>query len=183
MTDEKKRGRVLASQKAAAAVVGKRAISLTIGLLRAKIARDGTRQILSRLADASVQEEQLRSEAADEALKLEATDFSRADSLYSLYLGLLYAVVEKWREWGFADPDVDRLAADGRITSLRKYRNVIFHCGHYDHKDMTGAAEQAGMLEWADDLYMALETFFKKWHAAPEAAVVAHLKRTGGQAK
>lgn len=174
-----KADRIKKAQLAAVERIGKRAISLTIGVLRARILRESLELALERLAQLRRTEDDLRAEAADSALRVEPTDASRLDSLYAFYLGALYAVVEKWRQWGFADPAVDSLLADAeRVKLLKRHRHAIFHADHYDHKDVVALAERHDMTPWADELQGALVTFFAAWHQDPNSHVLEHLKRT-----
>ncbi len=174
-----KEDRIRAGQEAAIARVGKRAISLTVALLRVKVLRESLQPALDRLAATGRSDADLRAEAADQALRIEPTDAARVDSLYSVYLGVLYAVVEKWQAWDFSDPSVDSKVDDDRVASLKKHRNAIFHADHYDHKAITTLAERENVIEWADKLYATLEAFFREWHKNPEQHVKTHLQRTG----
>ena len=174
-----KADRVKANQLAAAERIGKRAISLTVALLRAKILRETLAEPLNRQAASSRSADTLRAEAADQALQLQPTDASRVDSLYSFYLGALYAVVEKWRDWDFADAAVDTLLADEeRVEVLEKHRHAIFHATHYDDEAITVLAEPQDMIPWADELESALEEILVAWHLDPAPHVRAHLQRT-----
>lgn len=175
-----KADRIRAAQIAAVERVGKRAISLTIAVLRAKILRESLQPFLDRLAVSGRTDADLRAEAADSALRLEQTDASRLDSLYAFYLGALYSVVEKWRQWAFTDRAVDTLLADdSRVRLLEGHRNAIFHADHYDHNDVVALAERHDMIPWADELLAALGHFFAGWHADPNRHVTEHLERTG----
>ncbi|HYT70582.1 MAG TPA: hypothetical protein VEK78_04315 [Gemmatimonadales bacterium] len=175
-----KADRVKANQLAAAERIGKRALSLTVALLRAKVLRESLKEPLNRQATSGKSADTLRAEAADQALQLQPTDASRVDSLYSFYLGALYAVVEKWRDWDFADAAVDTILADKeRVEVLEKHRHAIFHAEHYDDKAIAALAEREDMIPWADELASALEKVFLAWHSDREPHIRAHLQRTG----
>lgn len=175
-----KADRTKEAQLAAVERIGKRAISLTIGVLRAKTLRESLQPALERLAEGGRTDDDLRTEAADSALKVEPADASRLDSLYAFYLGALYAVVEKWRQWTFTDGAVDALLADAeRVKLLKQHRHAIFHADHYDHKDLVALAERHDMIPWADELQAALVRFFAAWHENANSHVREHLKRTG----
>lgn len=45
----------------------------------------------------------------------------------SMWYGMLYVVVEGWRELGLSDPVIDELLASPNVDFLRKYRNSAFH--------------------------------------------------------
>jgi hypothetical protein len=175
-----KADRVRARQLAAAERIGKRAVSLTVALLRAKVLRESFAEPLNHEAASGESAGTLAAEAADRALQVQPTDVSRVDSLYSFYLGALYAVVEQWREWHFADAEVDALLADKeRVETLRKFRNAVFHVKHYDDEAIAALAKRGGMIPWADELESAFEKVFLAWHSDPERHIRAHLERTG----
>ena len=44
-----------------------------------------------------------------------------------LWYGMLYVVIEGWREADLSDPEVDRLLASPNVDFLRKFRNGMFH--------------------------------------------------------
>jgi hypothetical protein len=104
----------------------------------------------------------------------------RLDCLYAFYLGALYSVVEKWRNWSFTDPAVDALLADNnRVQLLEGHRHATFHADHYDHRDVVALAQRHDMIPWADKLQAELEHFFAGWHEDPNRYVAEHLRRTG----
>jgi len=52
---------------------------------------------------------------------------SRAGLKMCLWYGMLYVVVEGWRDAGLSDPEVDRLLASPNTELLRRFRNGMFH--------------------------------------------------------
>lgn len=169
--------RTKAAQIAEAQRVGKRAVSLAVALLRAKALRDCVEEPLRRQAESARSLEELRTEAVDNALKVVSTDASRVDSLYSLYLGALYAVVEKWGQWGFRNSTVDLLLSDnGRKATLEGHRHAVFHADHYDDPRIAALVDRSDMIGWADELSLALERFLRSWHNEPEENIRAHLE-------
>jgi len=62
------------------------------------------------LLDESGADDAKNREGAAFALKrMQNTTFTRADAYFTFALAALYAVVEKWIAWDFADPAVDAL--------------------------------------------------------------------------
>jgi hypothetical protein len=52
---------------------------------------------------------------------------SKAGLKMCLWYGMLYVVVEGWKESGLSDPEVDRLVASPNTELLRRFRNGMFH--------------------------------------------------------
>jgi hypothetical protein len=52
---------------------------------------------------------------------------SKAGLKMCLWYGMLYVVVEGWREAKLSDSEVDRLLASQNTELLRKFRNGMFH--------------------------------------------------------
>lgn len=52
---------------------------------------------------------------------------SKAGLKMCLWYGMLYVVVEGWRDVGLSDPEIDRLLASPNTELLRHFRNGMFH--------------------------------------------------------
>jgi hypothetical protein len=52
---------------------------------------------------------------------------SKAGLKMCLWYGMLYVVIEGWREAQLSDPEVDRLLASPNTELLRRFRNGMFH--------------------------------------------------------
>jgi hypothetical protein len=52
---------------------------------------------------------------------------SKAGLKMCLWYGMLYVVVEGWRDTSLSDPEVDRLLASPNTELLRRFRNGMFH--------------------------------------------------------
>jgi hypothetical protein len=52
---------------------------------------------------------------------------SKAGLKMCLWYGMLYVVVEGWRDAKLSDPDVDRLLESPNTMLLRRFRNGMFH--------------------------------------------------------
>ena len=158
--------------------IAKQALSLTVAVLRAKILLECVQPTLDRLAVGSDTVDQLREEAFGATLHLKSTDGTTADSVYSVYCGCLYAVVEKWRDWKFSDESIDDLLSTGPVEQLKKFRHAVFHADHYDHSAITSLASRDGVLEWTRQLQSAFESFLRTWHEDPATHVRKHMART-----
>ncbi len=165
-----------AAQMRAAERATKRALSLSIALLRA----DALYEAFTTAAkDVDAADAGARAEASDAALKLRNTAFSRADAMATVHFGALYAVADKWQEWKFSDPTVDKLLADPNLTLLKQHRHAVFHADHYDHGSFKALGEKPGAFEWAARTAAAIRAYLKRFHADPAKHVIDHIKRTG----
>jgi hypothetical protein len=52
---------------------------------------------------------------------------SKAGLKMCLWYGMLFVVIEGWREANLSDPEVDRLISSPNTELLRRFRNGIFH--------------------------------------------------------
>jgi hypothetical protein len=79
-------------------------------------------------------------------------------SLYFIWCGMLYVVVEGYQELKLKDSAVDALLADpGRLDVLKRCRNGIFHFqkDYFDNRFM-GPLKDLFFTEWALQLMKAL---------------------------
>ena len=176
----KKRERRKAAQLEAAKRLGKRVLTLSIAMLRADALFEKFEEEMRVLAAQPQNEDEHRSEAVAATKRMENTIFSRTDSLFSVQLGTLYAVIEKWREWKLSDPVVDRLLQSPNVELLKKYRHAIFHADYYDHQSLKRFAEKKDILPWLAELAVAIRDYLRRWHSDPARYVEEYLNRVGG---
>src|ERR1035438_1862649 len=74
-------------------------------------------------------DEHLRNEEEQAALGDDPAAFlvSKGGLKMCLWYGMLFVVVEGWREAKLSDPEVDRLLASPNTELLRRFRNGMFH--------------------------------------------------------
>jgi hypothetical protein len=161
-----------------AQLIGRRALTLSRTLLRCDaLVEAGGREL--QLLDQDASEEQKRDDAVLAVRSMANTAFTRTDAYFTVALAALYAVVEKWIEWKFADPAVDALLADGeKLRRLRKYRHTIFHADYYDHPDFAAMATDNDLVEWSARLAAPLRAYLKRWHADPASHINTHMQRS-----
>jgi len=54
--------------------------------------------------------------------------FTKAGLMMQIWYGLLYVVIEGWKELGFVDAEIDNLLRQAdHVTKLRNFRNAVFH--------------------------------------------------------
>jgi hypothetical protein len=174
-----KEERQTAAQDAAIQRVGKQALTLTFAFLRVDSLFEKFHEEMAAAGRNNESAEQLIKSALEATKRIETTAHMRAEALFALQLAALYAVVEKWEEWRFADPQVDELLDEPHVRLLEKYRHVVFHADYYDHKDMKALDDGGEVVGWAAKLAAALRDYLRRWHAEPIEHVTEHLNRVG----
>jgi hypothetical protein len=167
------------AQLEATARVGKQMMTLSLALLRVDALSEALAPKVARVIARQETDEELREEAVKATARLENSDQTSADGLLSLVFATLYAVVEKWQEWKFSDPAVDKLLESPHVKLLAKHRHAVFHADYYDHKDIRRLADQKEAWDWADDVSDAIREALRGWHEEPVPRMKAHLRRLG----
>ncbi|MBK8097614.1 MAG: hypothetical protein IPK26_10930 [Planctomycetes bacterium] len=100
----------------------------------------------------------------DDLLKQGRADVTEDPEL-RLYMeawyGMLFVVVEGWRELALHDTEVDELLGSPHVDLLRRVRNGVFHFqqDYYDDR-LLGFVITDGTAEWVRNLNRALGRFF-----------------------
>jgi hypothetical protein len=172
-----KQKRQKAAQLAAARRVTKRAVALSIALLRA----DALRQAFDEVAatfDATKAAER-GDEVFEGTRSLTNTPVMRAEALGAVHLAALYAVAEKWLYWSFVDSRVDALLTQDHVQTLRRFRHAVFHAAEHDDPDFKALAKKHGIIEWSAKLASALRDYLRRYHADPAKYAVKYLEKNG----
>jgi hypothetical protein len=95
---------------------------------------------------------------------LDLAQFHSASLRICVFYGLLYVVIEGYKELGGHDDAVDKLVAqDHYVDALRRFRNAVFHYQEdpYSPKliEFLGAKDSE---HWVSELYAALKVFFER---------------------
>ena len=161
-----------------AQLIGRRALSLSRAMLRCDaLAEAGGREL--KLLDHAASEEKRLEDAFLAVRRMANTTSTRTDAYFTFALAALYAVVEKWIEWDFADPAVDALLADReQLRRLKKYRHTVFHTDYYDHPDFAAMATDLDLVEWSASLASPIRAYLKRWHTDPAAHINEHMRRS-----
>jgi hypothetical protein len=74
--------------------------------------------------------------------------------MMQIWYGLLYVVIEGWKELGLADAEIDNLLRQADyVTKLRNFRNAVFH---YQRQFLPvkqeGLFADRSMVEWITSL-------------------------------
>lgn len=146
MNTSRKDERIMRAQRAAVLRYAKQALSLTIAVGRAKTQLGPLSRSLGAIKHKSLSDAD-HAKAMDDRLRFRLVGAARIHNLYSTYLGLLYAAVERWEKWRFADLTVDALLTSEHKQVLEKHRHAIFHAEHYDAPDIERLSMQLGIVE------------------------------------
>ena len=80
--------------------------------------------------------------------------FTKAGLMMQIWYGLLYVVIEGWKELGLADAEIDNLLCQADyVTMLRDFRNAVFH---YQRQFLPAKQEglfaDRSMVQWITSL-------------------------------
>ncbi len=165
-------------QRHGAELAERRILSLSLVVLRVDSLAYALEQELPPLATLDQTDEQLREEGQEAIRRMSPVPIIRAQAFFTLMLGSLYAVVEKWRQWHFADPAVDGLLSQtAYVERLGEYRHAVFHDDHYDHQAIHSLFLDDEMRAWTAELTAALRAYCRHWHAEPATHLRDYLKQ------
>jgi len=158
----------------------RRLYSLSAILQRTIVSYEAYHQAASCLFEDDRSDDQLLEGIHERLARLEINEMVRASAHLAVYLASLYTLIEGWRKWNFADPEVDRLLEDaGKVQRLKEFRHTVFHAAEFDDPDVERWAQVPDNAEWTSGLTDAFRNALRSWHANLEARVTAHLLRTG----
>jgi hypothetical protein len=103
-----------------------------------------------------LRDEELIQDSVHAVYSIQTSQFFRATAFLDLYYASLYSAVEKWREWEFRNESVSQLLESDNLVLLKKFRHVIFHGDHRDHKDRMALGMEPSMIQWSSDLLAAI---------------------------
>lgn len=89
------------------------------------------RRILTECFDDPTEKEILRNANAGlfggNTVSLALIPTTRIGITMGIFHGLVYVVIEGWKEIGLSDPEIDKLLASPNVDLLRRFRNGVFH--------------------------------------------------------
>jgi hypothetical protein len=141
-----------------------RLYALSIALLRAETAFDKYYEEATKLFASGRTDDELVEGIPGAVAKLQNNTLIRAGSLMSVYLGLLYAVVEGCRKWGFTHASVDALLSSPFVKDLKDHRNAIFHVSEATDPRVMQWGERPDRIEWAKQLAVRLRALLLQLH-------------------
>jgi hypothetical protein len=161
-----------------------RLYALSTALLRAETAYEKYHEEATKLFNSGKTDDELVEDIPSVVARLENNTFLRTSALLSVYLGLLYTVVEGCRRWGFTDASINPLLASPFVQDLKDFRNAIFHV----HEVTDPRVLQWGMnperIAWSAELAARLRTLLLGLHETVAARIAAEeesrpIDRTG----
>ncbi|SRR6266581_1116039 len=151
-----------------------RLYALSLALLRAETAYEKYHEEATKLFANGNTDDELVANLPNLISQLQNNTLIRTGSLLSLYLGVLYSVVEAWRKWKFTDATVDTLLQSPFVDDLRRYRNAIFHVSEATDPRIMQWSTQQERVAWAKQLSAALRTAILDYHNNLAARVAVH---------
>ncbi len=151
-----------------------RLYALSIALLRAETAYEKYHEEATKLFASGKTDDELVANLPNLIPQLQNTTLTRTGSLLSLYLGVLYSVVEAWRKWKFVDATVDTLLQNPFVNDLKQYRNAIFHVSEATDPRIMQWSTQQDRVVWANKLSAALRAAILDYHNNLATRVAVH---------
>ncbi len=154
-----------------------RILGLSVAVLRVEALAYALEQELPAIAAPDQTTESLQAEALAATDRMSTVPITRGQAYFTLMLGCLHEVAEKWQQWRFADPAVDGLLSQtGYVQRLREYRHAVFHEEHYDREAIHHLFLDDALRAWTAELTAALGAYCRHWHAEPAAYLRQYLQ-------
>ena len=107
---DKDQRRVAAMQEEMARVL-KRLKSLSVAMMRADAAWEAYHREMTKVIVNKQSDDEILAALNRQSWRVENNDFLRASAHMTMWLALLYVVIEGWRKWNFFDQSLDPLLA------------------------------------------------------------------------
>jgi hypothetical protein len=156
----------------------KRLYSLSAAMMRADAAWEAYHREVAKVVASGISEDDLVASGLTQMFRVENTDFTRATEYMTMWLALLYVVVEGWRKWNFFDADVDRLLESPFVAELKGYRHAIFHANEFDDVRVMQVTAMPERTEWHGALGNALRAALRDWNANLSSRLDTYLTRS-----
>jgi hypothetical protein len=142
-----------------------RLYALSVALLRAETLYEKYFEEATKLFAAGKTDDELVVDLAKRIAGLQNDGLIRAGSLLSLHLGVLYSIVEAWRDkWKFKDETVDALLQSPFVKKLERFRNSIFHVSVGTDPDIMQWGADMAAVAWGKQLSAALRAAILDYH-------------------
>ena len=140
-----------------------RLYAIGTALLRTDAISDALSPLAVELATGRKDKDSLADAVPGAVRTLQQTPLLRAGNLLSVHFSLLYAAVEAWQRWHFADARVDELLRDPYVGRLRDFRNAVFHVSVATDARLQRWAGESGPVQWARKVELALRAAVLDW--------------------
>ena len=154
-----------------------RVYSLSVVLLRSQCLLEVFMAEMVTVAQLS--DQQITQQILEDVTVLRNSPPSRVISLSLLHLATLYVVIEKWREWKFADPEVDRLLENPWVDRLKQFRHAIFHGDKFDSSRLLAITLEPEMITWTNEVVGAFRAALIDWHENQDKRMEEYLRSLG----
>jgi hypothetical protein len=173
LTKEERR---LAAAKAALQQKVEQLFAISLALIRAETAYDKYREEATKLFASGKSDKELFADVPTAVSQLRQHDLICTGTLISVYLGLLYAVVEAWRKWGFIDPRVQDRLKSPFVKDLKDHRHAIFHVNQATDPRILQWGLDPHRVTWAQVLAAELHAALLGYHQDLEGKLKVHIE-------
>ncbi len=93
---------------------------------------------------------------------IDSEPFIEAFMYMSIWYGLLFVVIEGWRDLKLIDSKIDMLLQSSNVDFLRLYRNSAFHFqpDYFNHKQMAFMVSKDNPVAWVRTLNKEFGRYF-----------------------
>jgi hypothetical protein len=162
--DDSKQERRVAAMTDEMARTLRRLHSVSIAMMRADAAWEAYHREMTKVVESGQSDEELIAPLMRQAGRVENNDFLRASGHLTVWLALLYVVIEGWRKWRFFDSELDPLLESPIVEELKKYRHAIFHANDFDHRNVLEFEANEARRNWTSNVGNALRQAIRDWN-------------------
>ena len=152
--------------------------SLSVAMMRADAAWLAYHDAMAKVIATGQSEDEILAPLNRQSWRVENNDFLRASAHMTIWLGLLYVVVEGWRKWHFFDTNADALLGSPFVSELKQYRHAIFHAEEFDHRAVLEFEASPERTQWTGELGNTLRQAIRDWNAQLEERLAEYLRRS-----
>jgi hypothetical protein len=174
---DKNQRRVSAMQDEMARVL-KRLRSLSVTMMRADAAWEAYHREMTKVIASKQSDDEILAALNRQSWRVENNDFLRASAHMTIWLALLYVVIEGWRKWNFFDQSLDSLLASPYVAELKQYRHAIFHATEFDQRAVLEFEGSSERTQWTGEMANALRQAIRDWNAKTEERLEEYLSRS-----
>jgi len=126
-----------------------------------------------RILQRALRREERTLERKGKTRKLQLADGWPTITFFNLYLASVHVLIEAWDDGLFHDDHVYDLLKRGDRSTLRRFRNGVFHAGPYNSDKLIAIyRKHREAQDWADRLLDAVTAFVKRELARRHVAAI-----------
>jgi len=116
-----------------------------------------------RILQRALRREERRLERKGKTQKLQLADGWPTITFFNLYLASVHVLIEAWDNGVFHDDQVYDLLKRGDRSTLRRFRNGVFHAGPFNSDKLIAIYRRhREVQDWADQVLDAVTAFVKR---------------------